>query len=113
MGSASAEANQLRQCGILGATGTVGQQFVLLLATHPSFKLRTVGASERSAGKPYKDVVKWKQAKPIPLETGKLVVESCDASNFKSCDFIFSGLDSDVAGPIGSQLLCGTPSESR
>jgi aspartate-semialdehyde dehydrogenase len=34
--------------GILGATGTVGQQFVRLLAAHPWFRASWLAASERS-----------------------------------------------------------------
>ena len=36
--------------GILGATGTVGQRFVSLLANHPWFEISALPASERSAG---------------------------------------------------------------
>lgn len=35
---------------ILGATGTVGQKFIRLLADHPWFEVAAVAASERSAG---------------------------------------------------------------
>jgi aspartate-semialdehyde dehydrogenase len=34
-------------------------------------------------------------------ELGGLVVRECKASEFKDCDLVFSGLDSDVAGDIG------------
>jgi len=44
--------------GVLGATGTVGQRFVTLLSAHPWFVIHALGASERSAGKEYKDAVK-------------------------------------------------------
>ena len=44
--------------GVLGATGSVGQRFILLLADHPFLELHALGASERSAGKKYKDAVK-------------------------------------------------------
>ena len=37
--------------GIVGATGMVGQRFVTLLENHPWFKLTTLAASGRSAGK--------------------------------------------------------------
>ncbi len=33
---------------------------------------------------------------------GELVVKDCKADEFKDCDLIFSGLDSSVAGDIGS-----------
>jgi aspartate-semialdehyde dehydrogenase len=87
--------------GVLGATGSVGQRFILLLAQHPHLKLHAVGASSRSAGKKYKDAVKWKQAMPMSKELAELVVKECKASEFAECDVVFSGLDSDVAGEIG------------
>ena len=79
----------------------MGQRFILLLALHPYFKLHAVGASARSAGKKYKDAVRWKQSIPMSKELGELVVKECKAENFQDCDLIFSGLDSDVAGEIG------------
>jgi aspartate-semialdehyde dehydrogenase len=87
--------------GVLGATGSVGQRFILLLALHPHFVLHAVGASERSAGKKYKDAVKWKQALPFTERIGELVVKKCTPDEFQDCDLIFSGLDSDVAGDVG------------
>ena len=38
--------------GILGATGTVGQRFVQLLADHPWFEEVGVTGSDRSVGRP-------------------------------------------------------------
>jgi aspartate-semialdehyde dehydrogenase len=88
---------------VLGATGSVGQRFILLLALHPHFELYAVGASERSAGKKYKDAVKWKQALPFSQRIGELVVKNCTPEEFQDCDLVFSGLDSDVAGDVGMQ----------
>ena len=88
---------------MLGATGSVGQRFILLLALHPHFELHAVGASERSAGKKYKDAVRWKQALPFTERIGDLVVKKCVPEEFKECDLVFSGLDSDVAGDVGMQ----------
>ena len=87
--------------GVLGCTGSVGQRFILLLQQHASLKLVAVGASSRSAGKKYKDAVRWKQASPMG-PVGELVVRECKASEFKDCDVVFSGLDADVAGDIGT-----------
>ena len=92
-----------RKCGVLGATGSVGQRFILLLANHPYFTLTTIGASERSAGKRYRDVVKWKQAQSMSKELGDLTVQNCAPPAFRDCDIVFSGLDSDVAGDIGAR----------
>ncbi|KAI5290972.1 hypothetical protein KEM54_006841 [Ascosphaera aggregata] len=98
-----------RKCGVLGATGSVGQRFILLLADHPFLRLHAVGASSRSAGKPYRDAVKWKQSKPMSEELGSLVVRDCKAANFKDCDLVFSGLGADIAGDIG-KARCSTQS---
>jgi len=38
---------------VLGATGSVGQKFIELLANHPWFELIEVAASNRSANKKY------------------------------------------------------------
>ena len=94
-------ANILHIPGVLGATGSVGQRFALLLDQHPYFKLHVAGASERSANKKYKDAVKWKQALPMSDELAHLTVRACRPEEFSECDIIFSGLDSDVAGEIG------------
>lgn len=94
--------------GVLGATGSVGQRFILLLALHPHFELTALGASPRSAGKKYRDAVKWKQALPMSKELGELVVKECRAEDFKGeVDIVFSGLDSDVAGDTGMAKLDG------
>lgn len=90
--------------GVLGCTGSVGQRFILLLSQHPSFTLHAIGASSRSAGKKYKDAVRWKQAAPIGA-IGDMVIRDCKASEFQDCDVVFSGLDSDVAGDIGKFSL--------
>jgi aspartate-semialdehyde dehydrogenase len=92
-----------KHSGVLGCTGSVGQRFILLLAQHPSLKLHAIGASWRSAGKKYKDAVRWKQAAPIG-SVADMVVRECKASEFNDCDVVFSGLDSDVAGEIGKFL---------
>ena len=38
---------------VLGATGTVGQKFVRLLADHPWFEIAVLAASDQSAGRFY------------------------------------------------------------
>lgn len=60
-----------------------------------------LGASSRSAGKPYREAVRWKQAAPIDAAVAQLVVRECRPEDFADCDLVFSGLDSDVAGEIG------------
>ncbi|KAI5302226.1 hypothetical protein KEM56_000902 [Ascosphaera pollenicola] len=95
----------IKKCGVLGATGSVGQRFILLLADHPFLRLHAVGASSRSAGKPYREAVSWKQSKPMSEELGSLVVRDCKAENFKDCDLVFSGLGADIAGDVEMEFI--------
>jgi aspartate-semialdehyde dehydrogenase len=83
---------------VLGATGSVGQRFVGLLAEHPWFRLAEVCASERSAGKSFREAARWMQSTPIPAEAADLVVREC-APPLES-RLVFSALDAGVAGPV-------------
>lgn len=83
---------------ILGATGSVGQKFVELLLDHPWFEIVSLCASERSAGKSYKEAVQWFQSTPLARPIGDLVVQACEPN--VPGRIAFSGLDADVAGPI-------------
>ncbi|BGP24753.1 aspartate-semialdehyde dehydrogenase [Rhodotorula toruloides] len=89
---------------IAGATGTVGQRFICLLASHPYFRIVSLNASPRSAGKSYRDAVKWKQPVPIPKEILDMKVKTCDVDQFGDAEIVFSGLDSDVAGDVEEGL---------
>ena len=84
--------------GILGATGMVGQQFIALLADHPWFKVAYLGASERSAGKAFKDAAAWRLPNRLPDDVANRVVEA--AAPGTAPKLVFSGLDSSVAGEI-------------
>lgn len=96
--------------GILGATGAVGQKFIRLLETHPWFKITKLGASERSFGKPYGEMVNWIESTPLPYEVASLVISKCDPAEFSGVDFVFSGLDSTVATEIeGAFARAGIP----
>jgi aspartate-semialdehyde dehydrogenase len=83
--------------GVLGATGTVGQQFIHRLRSHPWFRVTALAASERSAGKRYAEIVRWRIAQQIPADVAALTVQPLEAN--LDCDFCFSALDSSVAGP--------------
>ncbi|KAG9049854.1 hypothetical protein FS837_008904 [Tulasnella sp. UAMH 9824] len=86
--------------GVLGATGTVGQRFIVLLSNHPFFRIHALGASSRSAGQPYGKVTKWKQSVPVPKGVRDMIVQECKSDAFKECAVVFSGLDAEVAGDI-------------
>jgi len=92
------------RAGVLGATGVVGQRIVQLLDNHPWFELTEVAASERSAGKTYAEaeVGRWKLDTSIPAVARDLPVRELDTA--LDCDFVFSALDSSVAGPVEEEF---------
>jgi aspartate-semialdehyde dehydrogenase len=86
------------KAGVLGATGVVGQRLVQMLENHPWFELAEVAASERSSGRTYAEAVRWHLDAPIPGAARGIVVKGVEPS--LECDFVFSALDSSVAGPV-------------
>jgi aspartate-semialdehyde dehydrogenase len=90
--------NEKIPVGVLGATGSVGQKFIELLSNHPWFQITELAASEKSAGKLYKDAVNWILSTPLPDDAANITVQECEP-NLKS-KLVFSGLDSSVAGGI-------------
>jgi aspartate-semialdehyde dehydrogenase len=96
--------------GILGATGAVGQKFIRLLQNHPWFEIEGLGASERSAGKKYKDASNWIEDVTLPDYVANKVVAECTPEALSGVDFVFSGLDSSVAFEIeGAFARAGIP----
>jgi aspartate-semialdehyde dehydrogenase len=87
---------------ILGATGTVGQKFVRLLADHPWFELAAVAASSASAGRRYGDVVRWREPVELSPRIADLTIRECAPP--LSGAIAFSALDAEVAGPIEQAL---------
>ena len=64
--------------GVLGATGTVGQRFVQLLAEHPWFEVAVVTGSDRTVGRPYGEGVNWLMPGRVPARTAELIVQPTD-----------------------------------
>lgn len=85
--------------GVLGATGTVGQEFIAALADHPWFDVTWIGASERSAGKIYPDATPWRLPTPRPGFVAGMTVERCEPGGGVP-RLVFSGLDASVAGAV-------------
>ncbi|HEX4160590.1 MAG TPA: aspartate-semialdehyde dehydrogenase [Rhizomicrobium sp.] len=86
------------EVGVLGGTGMVGQHFVRFLQGHPWFKLTWLGASDRSAGKPYHDATTWRLEGDMPAEATDILVTECKPSGAPRV--VFSAMDASVAGPI-------------
>lgn len=84
--------------GVLGATGSVGQRFVQLLAEHPWFELTAVAASGRSAGKPYREACNWFLSADIPSKAADMIVRP--VSTDLDCRLVFSALPRTVAAEV-------------
>ncbi len=88
--------------GVIGATGMVGQRFMLLLAEHPWFNVKVLAASARSAGKTYRDAVgnKWAFDCPIPEKYLDMTVLDAEKDMEKigaAVDFVFCAVSLDKA----------------
>lgn len=88
--------------GVLGATGAVGQRFAQLLADHPYFDLQVLAASDRSAGKTYREATNWILTQPMPEPLAGLTVQ--EMSTDLDCDLVFSALPTDKAKEWESQF---------
>ncbi len=86
------------EVGILGATGMVGQHFVKFLQNHPWFDLTWVGASDRSAGKKYRDATSWRLDGAMPSSVADLTVEESKPDHAPR--LVFSAMDASVATEI-------------
>jgi len=93
------------RAAIVGATGVVGQQFVVALQNHPWFKTTLLAASERSAGKTYQEALRDERTKAMrwlcderpPEDALEMRVENTAELDLAKVDVVFSAVESDVA----------------
>jgi aspartate-semialdehyde dehydrogenase len=105
-----------RNVAILGATGAVGQRFIQLLQGHPWFKIEVLAASERSAGKKYKDACNWLLESNMPRAIAEMDVVDCNVESVEKAgnvDFVFSALPGGLAGPVESEFAALYPVFSK
>jgi aspartate-semialdehyde dehydrogenase len=84
-----------RKVAILGATGTVGQRFIGLLAGHPWFEISALTTSDAKVGKRYADVTTWHWPGDIPDELGDLDLQATSAEI--DAEICFSALPAEAA----------------
>ena len=92
------------RAAVIGATGVVGQQFVVALQKHPWFQLSLLAASERSAGKSYKDALRdpsgathWYCDEAPDKDVLEMPVVEADKLDGTEADIYFSGLETAAA----------------
>ena len=102
---------------VIGATGAVGQEFVIALNKHPWFELVQIASSERSSGKKYIDalrdpntsLLKWHSKEKIPDTVREMVLNRVDEINPKKLDLIFTALESEDAQIIEPKMASAVP----
>jgi aspartate-semialdehyde dehydrogenase len=105
-----------RKVAILGATGAVGQRFIQLLQKHPWFEIEVLAASERSAGKKYKEACNWLMESNVPSEIAEMPVVNIDVESVEKAgkvDLVFSSLPGELAGPVEGEFALKYPVFSK
>lgn len=90
-----------KKAAILGSSGMIGQRFSCMLEGHPYFDVVAYCASDRSDGKRMRDV--WKLADiGLDDDLGSRTITGTDPKALarEGVEVVFSGLPSDVAGPV-------------
>jgi aspartate-semialdehyde dehydrogenase len=101
---------------VIGATGVAGQQFLASLSGHPWFEVVALAASERSAGKLYKDAItdaagafRWYCQEPLDPSFAKLLVQDASKLDASKVDLIFTAVESDAAKDLEPRYAQTTP----
>jgi aspartate-semialdehyde dehydrogenase len=105
----------MRSVGILGATGEVGQKFILSLQDHPWFRVEELYASSRSAGKTYGEALRygredsrWFYSQEPKKEILEMEVKDLEEVGGR-VSFFFSALPSEVALEVEGRVAREKP----
>src|SRR6185436_2071716 len=105
-----------KRAAVIGATGIAGQQFLAALADHPLFEVTALAASERSAGKAYRDAItdasgafRWYCAEPLAPAFAGLMVQDAAKLDATSVDVVFTAVESDAAKELEPRFAKTTP----
>lgn len=93
------------KAGIVGATGIVGQQFLVALKSHAWIEIAALAASEKSAGRSYKEAItdarsgalRWFCQEPPVEEVMAMPVQNATEMDISGLDIVFSAIESDQA----------------
>lgn len=105
------------QVAIVGATGIVGQQFVLALQQHPWFTIAALAASQRTAGRSYgmalrdqeSGALQWYAGALPPASFLEMPVEAAEDLDATRFDVIFTGIESGPAKVLEPQYAKSCP----
>ena len=106
----------VKRVAVIGATGSVGQEFVQSLENHPWFELAQLAASERSAGKTYVEalrgpsgIVSWDAGGEVPGYVRDMPVRRVDELDTGNLDLVFSAVESEAARAIETEMAARLP----
>ena len=108
---------EMLRAAIVGATGIVGQQFIVALHNHPWIKITSLAASERSAGRSYKEALtdpktgafRWYCDEPPAPEAMDIPVQNANEMDVSDVDIIFSAIESDQAQILEPKFAATKP----
>ncbi|MDG6915992.1 MAG: aspartate-semialdehyde dehydrogenase [Nitrososphaerota archaeon] len=91
------------RAALLGATGAVGQRYLVMLSRHPTIELEVLMGGD-SAGRAYGEAARWLASEDIPDEFADRRVLPTDPHNAEGCDVVFSALPAEVASTVESEF---------
>ena len=105
------------RAAVVGATGIVGQQFLVALRDNPWIRVTALAASERSAGQSYRKAitdpssgaVRWFCSEPPVDELMDMQVVNATELSTKDVDLVFSAIDSGPAKTLEPQYAAEVP----
>jgi aspartate-semialdehyde dehydrogenase len=105
------------RAAVVGATGIVGQQFLVALKRHPWIQVTTLAASERSAGQSYRKAitdtssgaVRWFCSEAPVEEVMDLPVVNAAELPTRDIDVVFSAIESGAAKTLEPQYAAKVP----
>lgn len=105
------------RAAIVGATGIVGQQFLVALRNHPWIEVVDLAASERSAGRSYRDAItdpssgalRWFCEEAPVEEVMEMPVRNAAELNLAPVDVVFSAIESGPARTLEPKFAAERP----
>ena len=105
------------RAAVVGATGIVGQQFLVALKGHPWMQVTALAASERSAGQSYRKAItdqasgakRWFCNEPPVEEVMDLPVINASELSTRNIDVVFSAIESGPAKTLEPQYAAEVP----
>jgi aspartate-semialdehyde dehydrogenase len=91
-----------RKVAVLGASGTVGQRFISLLAGHPWFEISALTTSDAKAGRRYADATAWHFGADMPAGVAEMKLGPTRAD--LDAEICFSALPGEAAQQWEAEL---------